>query len=116
MIATLVLLAAMLVLHLLTPFWWWIMLLPFAYGTAAARSGGEAFRTGSLSAGLLWLGAAVLFLLTGADLIAARMASLLGLGASWLMVPATALPAAVAAGVSAAAGFAIRRAFGRKPG
>jgi hypothetical protein len=114
MIATLVCLLIMLGLHLLTPYWWWVMVVPFAYGAAAGKSGWRAFRTGLLSAGLLWLGAAVFFYLTGGRLIASRMAVMFRLGDSWLMIVATALIAAIAAALSGYAGYAVRGLFGRK--
>lgn len=114
MIATLVCLLIMLGLHLLTPFWWWVMIVPFACGAAAAKTGWRAFRTGLLSAGLLWLGAAIFFYLTGSRLIASRLAVMLRLGESWLMIVATALIAAIAAALSGYAGYAVRGLFWRK--
>ncbi len=111
MTAILLCLLAMLALQLLTSFWWWVMIVPFAYGAAAARSGGKAFRTGFFAAGLLWLGASAYFYLTGSRLIATRMAGMFGLGSSWLMVFVTGLIAAVAAGVSAYAGYAVQGLF-----
>lgn len=111
MIAVLVCLLAMLALQVLTPFWWWVMIVPFAYGAAAARSGRKAFWTGFLAAGLLWLGAGAFFLLTGSRIIAARMAGMFGLGSAWLMVPVTALVAALAGGVAGYAGYAVRSLF-----
>jgi hypothetical protein len=50
MTAILVLLLAMLALQFLTPFWWWIMIVPFAYGAAAGRSGWKALGTGFFAA------------------------------------------------------------------
>jgi hypothetical protein len=114
MTAILVLLLAMLALQFLTPFWWWIMIVPFAYGAAAARSGWKAFRTGFFAAGLLWLGTSLFLYLTGSGIIATRMARMFGLGRSWLMIAATALIAAVAAGVSGYAGYSVR-ALVKKP-
>ncbi|MCJ7485039.1 MAG: hypothetical protein MUQ25_02585 [Candidatus Aminicenantes bacterium] len=108
MTAILVLLLAMLGLQLLTPYWWWVMIVPFAYGAAAARSGGKAFRNGLFAAGLLWLGTSLYLYLTGSGPIASRMASMFGLGISWLMVPVTTIIAAIAAGVSGYAGYAVR--------
>jgi len=108
MTAILLLLLAMLGLQLLTPFWWWVMIVPFAYGAAAARSGGKALRAGLIAAGLLWLGTGLFLHLTGSALIASRMARMFGLGNSWLMVLVSALIAAVAAGVSGYAGYAVR--------
>ena len=114
MIAVLVCLLAMLVLGLLTPYWWWVMIVPFAYGAAGARSGGKALRTGFLAAGLLWLGASAYLLLAGSRIIASRIAAMFGLGRPWLMVLATALIAAVAAAFSAYAGHAVRALFKKK--
>ncbi len=57
MIAMLVCLLAMLALQILTPYWWWVMIVPFAFGAGIATSGWRAMRTGVLAAGLLWLGA-----------------------------------------------------------
>lgn len=116
MIAVLVCLVVMGALQALTPFWWWVMIVPFAHGAAAARSGRKAFWTGFLAAGLLWLGAGLYFLLTGSAVIAGRMAAMFGLGRGWLMVPATALVAALAGAVSGYAGYAARGALGRHRG
>jgi hypothetical protein len=113
MIAMLVCLAIMLGLGLAAPYWWWIMIVPFAYGAAVAKSGWRAFRTGLAAAGLLWLGAAILLYVTGSGLIAARMARMFGLGRPWTMIAATALVAAVAAGLAGYAGYAARAALKR---
>lgn len=109
MTATLVCLLVMMGLHLLTPYWWWVMVVPFAFGAAAARTGGAAFLTGLSSAGLLWLGASLYLFLTGSGRIAARMAAMFGLGSSWMMVLATALVAALSAAVAGYAGYAVRK-------
>jgi hypothetical protein len=111
MIAILVCLPVMLALQLLTSFWGWVTIVPFAYGAAAARSGGKALRTGFFAAGLLWLGASLYLCVTGSGLIAERMAAMFGLGKSWLMVIVTGLIAAVAAGVAGYAGYAVRGLF-----
>jgi len=111
MTTVLICLLAMLGLQLLTPYWWWVMIVPFAFGAAAAKSGRKAFRTGFFAAGLLWLGTSLFLYLTGSGLIATRMARMFGLGKSWLMVFVTTLIAAVAAGVSGYAGYAVRGLF-----
>ena len=111
MIAVIVCLLIMLVLQVLTPFWWWVMIVPFAYGAAAARSGAKAFWTGFVSAGLLWLSASLYLFLTGSRIIAERMARMVGLGPSWLMVLATTHVAALAAAISAYAGRAVMGLF-----
>lgn len=113
MISILVCLLAMLALQIITPYWWWVMIVPFAFGAALATGGWRAIRTGLLSAGLLWLGAGTYFYLTGSHLIATRMARMFGLGKSWPMIAATALVAALAAGFSGYAGFALQKLFRR---
>jgi hypothetical protein len=111
MIEILVCLLIMLVLQILTPFWWWVMIVPFAFGAAVATSGWHAIRTGFLSAGVLWLGSGTYFYLTGGQIVATRMARMFGLGQSWPMIPATALLAALAAGLSGYEGYAVRGVF-----
>jgi len=113
MIAILVCMAVMLGLGLAAPYWWWIMIVPFGYGAARAKSGWRAFRTGLVAAGLLWLGAATYLYFTGSGLIAARMARMFGVGRPGLMIAAAALVAAVAAGLAGYAGFAARAALKR---
>jgi hypothetical protein len=108
MTAILVVLLVMLALQLLTPFWWWVMIVPFAYGAAFARSGGKAFRTGFFAAGLLWLGTSLYLYLTGSGRIASRLAAMFGLGKSWLMILVTGIIAALAAAVSGYSGHAVR--------
>lgn len=108
MIAILLCLLVMLVLQILTPFWWWIMIVPFVFGVAGAKSGGKAFLTGFLSGGILWLGGSVYYFVNGSRIVAERMANMFGLGSSWLMILLTALIGAVAAGFSSYAGYAVR--------
>jgi hypothetical protein len=115
MTAVLVCAAVMLVLHLLTPYWWWVMIVPFAYGAAAARSGWKALRIGFIAAGLLWIGGSLYFFLTGGRIITERMARMFGLGASGLMILLTALLAALAAAFAGYAGFAVRNLFKNTP-
>jgi len=107
MIEMLVCLLTMLALQIVTPYWWWVMIVPFVFGAAAAKSGWGAIRTGLFSAGLLWLGAGTYFYLTGSQLIATRMARMFGLGQTWPMIAATALVAALAAGLAGYAGYSV---------
>jgi NADH:ubiquinone oxidoreductase subunit 2 (subunit N) len=102
------------VLHLITPFWWWVMAVPFLYGLVFGRSARRSFRTGALSAGLLWLGAAIYFHFTGSALIARRVAMMMKLGSSWLMVAVAGLLAGLAAGFAGLAGYSIRALFRRR--
>ena len=111
MISILLCLSFLLTLQLLSPYWLWIMIVPFAYGISGARSGWKAARTGFLSAGLLWAGWSAYLYLTGSRKVAGRMAAVLGLGHSWLMILLTAIVAAVAAAVSGFAGFSVKSLF-----
>jgi len=113
MTAILLCLLIMLALQLVTPAWWWIMIVPFAFG-ATARSARKALRTGFFAAGLLWLGTSLVLHISGSGLIAKRMAGMFGLGSSWLLVLATGLVAAIAAAVSGYAGYAVQLLFKRK--
>jgi len=108
MIAVIACFLVLAALQIFTPYWWWIMAVPFLFGLAAGRSAWSSVRTGAAAAGALWLGAAAYFQLTGSALIARRMAALTGLGSPWLMVAAAPLAAALAAGVSGLAGFSLR--------
>jgi hypothetical protein len=101
------------VLHVFTPLWWWVMAVPFLFGLAYGRSAWRSAGTGALAAGSLWLAAAAYSHLAGGALIAGRMSSMMGLGSSWLMVAAAGLVAALAAGVSGLAGYAVRALFRR---
>ena len=111
MIAVAACLLVMAGLQALTPYWWWIMLVPFGYGVSAARSGAAAARVGGFSSGLLWLGASLYFYLTGSRIIAWRMSRMFGFERSWMMVLAAAILAAAAGALSSHAGYAVRAIF-----
>jgi len=111
MIAVIICLLIMLGLQALTPFWWWIMIVPFAYGVAAARSGARALGTGFISAGSLWLGSSLYFYFTGGRIIAGRIARMIGLGKPGLVILAASLAAALAAAISGYAGYAVQKLF-----
>jgi hypothetical protein len=113
MTAILVCMAVILGLQLVTPYWWWVMLVPFVYGAAAAHSGWAAFRAGFIAAGLVWLGGSAYSYLFGGRIVAERMAVMFGLGGAGLMMAATALVAAFAAGTAGLAGYVVRKLFQR---
>lgn len=113
--AILLCLIVLLVLHWFTPFWWWIMVVPFLYALGRARTAWDGFLTGAASAGLLWLSAALVLFLTSADLIAARVAAMLSLGdMPWVLILATGLLAALAAGLAGSTGYLLRAAVTRE--
>ncbi len=114
-------LAIMLMLQLLTPFWWWIMLVPLGFGMWAARSAWHSTAVGMLSAGSLWLGASLSIWLSSGQFIAERVAAMLGAGLGLnsvaLLFVLTAVVAVVPAGLAGATGYWYRHLFltRRKP-
>lgn len=114
MIGILVCAALILVLQLITSFWWWITLVPFLYSLLLSKSGWGGFRTGAVSAGFIWLGMSAYMYLSGSKIIAARVAVMFGVNVSWLMVLVTALVAAVAGGIAGLAGSMLKKAFASK--
>lgn len=108
-------LAIMLMLQLLTPFWWWIMLVPLGFGMWAARSVWHGMGVGMVSAGLLWLGASLYYWLSSGQFIAGRVAAMLGAGLGLnsvgLLFVLTALVAVVPAGLAGTTGYWYRCLF-----
>lgn len=105
----LILCVLMLVLHLTTPFWWWIVALPLAYGLFFLETGWGGFRTGMLSAGMLWFLAGLLLWLTKGRIIAERIAVLLKVGSPLLLVLITCILAAIVGGISGMTGVMVRK-------
>jgi len=104
----------MLVLHLLTPFWWWIIVVPFGYGALISRSGLNAMALGAVSAGCLWLVAALYYWFTSADIITSRIAAMFMFNDSWIMVVMTAGVGIVAGGFAALSGYLLKSAIIRR--
>lgn len=113
MIGIIICFILILILQVFTPFWWWIMLVPFVYSVLRARSGWEGFRVGTFSAGLLWFASSLYMYFTGSKIISARIAQMFNLGISWPMILLTTVIAAIAAGFSGLAGYSIRALFKR---
>lgn len=109
MIAILVCLMAMLALHLATPFWWWIMLVPFLFGLTKGRSAGESLKVGAVSAGLLWGAAGLYYWMTAGSRVSNRVSAMMGVEANgaWLLI-VTALVALLAAGSAALCGYYLK--------
>ncbi|NIW80052.1 MAG: hypothetical protein GWN16_11585 [Calditrichae bacterium] len=96
---------SVLILQLLTPFWWWIIIIPYLYGAIGARSGWHAFRTGAFSVGLLWLLAAVFFLFTDAQIIVTRVANMVEFLSRPLLLVLTTAIGLICAGCSSLSGY-----------
>lgn len=102
-------LVVLLIMQIIIPFWWWVMIVPFVFGVVRARSGRDAFLLGILSGGILWLVASIYLYLTGSQIVAGRVAIMMGLSSSPLLIVLTSLIAAGSSGVAASTGFAVRR-------
>ena len=107
----LIAIALMIVLQIFTPFWWWIMVVPFVMGLVRSHSGWEAFRMGLISGGCVWFVAGLVLLLSKSQIIATRIAQMAGLGSGWAVLAATATVAILSAGIAGATGFSLRAAI-----
>ncbi len=105
---------AMLILQIFTPFWWWILVVPFAGAIFLCDSAKEGFKVGFIAAGLLWLLAGLFFYINGADVIFGRTATLLRMPVSWLLFIFTAVIAGLAGGVGGLGGYWAGAAFSNK--
>lgn len=107
-------LVAMVVLALLSwflPVWWWIVVVPLAYGLWRSRSGPRAFLAGFLTAGVVWGGAAVWLFANGAARVTERVAVLLQVPEAWMLLAILTVVAGVVGGFAASGGFYLREAF-----
>lgn len=100
------------ILQVLTPYWWWIMVVPFGYCLFRGKSGGRSFVIGMTASGLLWLGGSLYFWLNGGELIAQRMAVTLQVGQPWLLVALTTVIALLSGGFAALCGHFLGRVLG----
>ncbi len=98
----------MLTLQLATPFWWWVMLVPFGYGIWKSRSAWEGARVGMFSAGALWLLMSLYQYATGGQQIATRAGGMLGMPSGALLIVLTAALAMIAAGVAGISGYLLK--------
>lgn len=92
--------------------WWMIAVVPFAVACWRSRSAGGAFGAGFLAIALLWAGVAFWQSNANDNLLAGRMANLLPVGGSTLvLLLLTALLGGLVGGVAAWAGYLSRRAL-----
>jgi len=106
----LLLIATITALHLLTPYWWWIIPLPFLYGVWRPTSGFRAFLAGGLSCSLVWL-APTLYYARFADELLPRIVELSQASSPQLLFVGAVLIALICGGTACAAGFYLRDAF-----
>jgi len=95
--------------------WLWVAGVPLAFGLASGASVPRATGRGAIAGGAAWLGMALYFYLSSAELIASRVAAMFGIGAGrgWLLVLLTGLLGALVAGLAAFSGASLR-VFKRK--
>jgi hypothetical protein len=99
----------MLMLHLVSHQWWWVMAVPLIYGVLHARSGWDGFLVGTTSAGVVWGAGILAAYLRGGEIVARRVAEMFMVGNAWNLIAATVAVAMLAAGLSAATGYHLRR-------
>ena len=98
--------------------WLWVAGVPLAFGLASGATTSRATWRGAIAGGAAWLGMALYFYLSSAELIAGRVAAMFGIGAGrgWLLVLITGLVGALVAGLAAFAGASLRVFKKNRPG
>ncbi|MFH2056574.1 MAG: hypothetical protein ABIJ61_11495 [bacterium] len=114
-LATLICAVLILAANLVSPFWWWLMLVPFMFGLIVTRRVTRAFLVGAIAGGLVWFGASVYYWKSGGEIVTQRVAEILQLNVPELLILAAGLIGFLAGGFSAAAGAAIRALLSNKP-
>lgn len=84
------------------------MVVPFVFGVVRAKSGRYALLLGMFSGGILWFASSTYCYLTGSQIIARRVAAMMGLGSPVLLIIVTTIMAVITGGIAASAGYAIR--------
>jgi hypothetical protein len=107
-IGLLLCLVVMLTLHLITPYWWWVVAAPLLYGILKARSARNGLFVGMLSAGILWLGGSLYYWRTGGEIITQRLTDMVQIGSPWVLIGATALAGLLAGGIAGLTGYLAR--------
>lgn len=96
------------ILHVLTPFWWWVLVVPFLYGLTLARSGWGAAAAGTFSAGLLWFLGSLHLYLTHSRWIISRISQLAEAPSPYLLIVAATVIAMVCGGFAGSSGYALK--------
>ncbi|MEL6824595.1 MAG: hypothetical protein AAFP70_22785 [Calditrichota bacterium] len=104
------LIAALTVAHFLTPYWWWIIPLPLAYGFLESTGGLKAFASGAFSCALVWL-AAAFYYAQDASVLMPKIDTLVGAQTGGLQYIAIGLIAFTCGGIACACGYFLRDAL-----
>ena len=97
--------------NLLSPFWGWIMIVPFLFGLIVTSRVAKAFFVGAIAAGIAWFGSSIYFWKSGGEIVASRVAEILQLNVPELLILAIGLIGFIAGGFAAAAGASLRALF-----
>lgn len=100
---------SVLLLQIVTPYWWWVMLVPLIFGVVRARTGTYAFLLSAACMGSLWFTAGVYDYLAGSRIIAFRVAQMITSGSVVMLFALTMSIAALSAGIAGFAGYMISR-------
>ncbi len=106
----------LLMLHGLIPYWWWVMVVPLVFFMVWKRGPWKSLMLAGSGGGLVWLGYSVYTYLGGGQIIASRMADMMGIRPSWLLIIVTGLVGFIAAAVAGLSGYFIRQAMDYRQG
>jgi hypothetical protein len=101
-------------LQISTPHWWWIIVVPFIFGLARAKTGMYAFLLTATVAVSVWLTGSIFDYLTGSGIIAHRVAAMMTSNSVVLLFLLTLIVAAFPAGVAGLTGYTLRDSIKRR--
>jgi hypothetical protein len=102
------LIIALFIAFFIQPFWWWILVLPFFYGLLSNKTPFRAMSVGMISCGIVWGSMALYHYLTDAKIVVSRIAAMMGIDNSVVLLLYTILIALLCGGIAALAGRNLR--------
>lgn len=109
MISILTSLVLVFILQLLLYSWWWIILIPVVIGFLEKDSAMKACLGNGLGIFILWFGMALYQWSVGGEIVAGRIAEVMGIGSGFLLALATGLIGFIVASIAGYAGFSLRK-------
>lgn len=94
--------------------WWTVAICGFMVAALIPSGGPKAFLSGFLGVGLLWLGAALFFSTRTDYILTDRVAELMQLGNSFILILLSALVGGLAGGMGALSGSLLRKVLRHK--
>ena len=101
----------LLIFNLLTPLWYWIIIVPFVFSFIRLKSGWAAFVAGAVSAGLVWLVGSLYYWISASEFVAVRVAAMLKFNSPWMLIGITFSIAIVSGGMAATSGALLKKVF-----